>query len=420
MLLYVIDTLRADHLGYHGDPYAFTPHMDRFAGEGTVFTRAYASSSWTRASMASLFTGVQPLRHGTEGRRDSLPANISVLPELLRDAGYRTAFIATNPNVSSFFGFGRGFDEMIELYSRPSSEGEILPEELITKSDEVTRHAIEWMKTAPQPFFLAILTIDPHLPYTAPPRFMDAARKSTARDSRDRRFRKFRRARRERRLDYDLGYRAEIALNDESFGSLLEWMRESSLLDETVVVLTADHGEEFWEHGHLQHGKNLFEEVLHVPLVVRHAGSPLLRPGQRIERPVRNIDAMPTLLEIAGIASPPELDATSLIGDSAPDDSHIYAKLRLDGFDMEAIYEHPWKLVLDRGSGTEALFDLEKDPDEYAPIPEAGSQVASAARRRLRGAIEMLPHPVRGGAEAAPEDLPEEARRALEALGYLQ
>jgi arylsulfatase A-like enzyme len=170
IVLYVFDTLRADAVGAYGRPEAATPNLDWLANEGIVFEHAYANASWTRASMASLLTGLYPWNHGAERRGDMLPTDVTTFSEILKRHGYATALVTGNPNVGRVFGFAPAFDEVIELYER-TEPGMVHGRELITLSDVVTSKAIAWLETVSQPFFLVVLTIDPHAPYDPPSRF---------------------------------------------------------------------------------------------------------------------------------------------------------------------------------------------------------------------------------------------------------
>lgn len=170
VLLYTVDTLRADSLACYGNERVATPHIDRLAAEGWLHPNAWANSSWTRSSMASLFTGRYPRRHGVMGRADALPGSLATLGDQLQARGYATAFITANPNVGSVFGFQQGFGEIMELYRR-RTKGTVGPTELIARSDEITDRAIEWLGHSQRPFYLAVLSVDPHAPYAPPVRF---------------------------------------------------------------------------------------------------------------------------------------------------------------------------------------------------------------------------------------------------------
>ena len=283
IILYVVDTLRADSLGCYGNPVVETPTIDRLAAEGTLFEDAVAPSSWTRPSFASLLSGLPPAVHGVHQRRDKLNRSVELLSERLGERGYATAMITTNPNVGRAFGFDQGFDDFIELYSRKKrGVGLVRPRALVTGSPEATERATEWIYATSGPFFLVILTIDPHSPY-APPSEFDRYGGDYAGevDGEPKWINSPELAAEDKERIRSLYY-GEIAFNDDSLGRLLEHLRATGIEDETVVALTADHGEEFWEHGERGHGKTLYEEVVRVPLIVRFppagkAASP--RPG---------------------------------------------------------------------------------------------------------------------------------------------
>jgi arylsulfatase A-like enzyme len=174
ILLYVVDTLRADSLAPYGNPVIETPAATRLAREGTLYERAYAHSSWTRPSIASLLTGRLPGAHRVEGRRDRAAEELRFLPEALAEVGYHTGAIVTNPNVGAFFGFDQGFEEFVELFDH-DGEAVVPYQGSRARSDAVTRRAIEWIDSARRPFFLFVLATDPHNPYTPPPGFRDYA-----------------------------------------------------------------------------------------------------------------------------------------------------------------------------------------------------------------------------------------------------
>jgi arylsulfatase A-like enzyme len=258
ILLYVVDTLRADALAPYGNPLVETPAAARLAAEGTLYERAHAHTSWTRASAATLLSGLGAAAHGAEGRDDALPAGIPLVSEALRAAGYATAAVVANPNVGSVFGFDRGFDEFIELYQR-REKGYVAVDELRTSADEVTRRAVEWLDRAGRPFFLVVLTIDPHSPYRPPARHDRYGRGIASRvtgSSADLHRTDLSPADRQRLHSLYLG---EVAANDEALGGLLARLEAVGELDSTAVILTSDHGEEFWEHGGRGHGHTLYD-----------------------------------------------------------------------------------------------------------------------------------------------------------------
>jgi choline-sulfatase len=422
VLLYVVDTLRADGLSRYGNRAVETPAVDQLAREGSLFVDAQAPSSWTRASIATILTGLYPDVHGVEGRNDALSERLVLLSELFAAHGYATGAVVANPNVGSFYGFDQGYGEFVELYER-RSPGMIDARESIVPSGQVTDRVERWIDSVPGPFFLFVLTIDPHWPYE-PPAVFDRQRADYA-----------------GRVDHDplaiirkdLGeadkarlrslYEAEIASNDDSLGRLLEHLRVRERYDDTIVVFTSDHGEEFWEHANTMHGLSLFEESIRVPLIIRYPKA--LPVAARVETPVELVDIAPTLLELAGIAAPYPMDGHSLTRPPATGERSLYASLDLDSIQARSITRPPWKLIT-RGEGQEPLlFNLEidagetwnlakKHPEEVAALSLALSErVAADARRhaQLVGDTDK--------ATISEDDLSEESRRALEALGYI-
>lgn len=172
VLLYVVDTIRADSLKCYGNTVVHTPAIDAPAREGTLFETAVAPSSWTRASVGSLLTGLYPDVHGAEGRDDSLPEGVVSLSELFSERGYATAAVVANPNVGSFYGFDQGFRSYVQLYKR-RDKGHIDSRENIVPSDQVNDYLMKWLDQVDCPFFLFVMTIDPHYPY-APPQAFDS------------------------------------------------------------------------------------------------------------------------------------------------------------------------------------------------------------------------------------------------------
>jgi len=417
ILLYVVDTLRADALGVYGNPSASTPHFDAFASEGVTFENAWANASWTRPSMASLITGLLPWHHRTEQRSDRLPERISTLATHLQEHGYRCGMVTANPNVGSVFGFERASGSIVELYARRKF-GKVGGGELIARSDTVTRKAIDWLDRSERPFCLVVLAVDPHSPYEPPARFDPG----TLRD-RSQADGSFRWLLYMPKTDADRArirelYQAEVAFNDESFGRLIDALRTRDLLRDTAVVVTSDHGEEFWEQGRPGHGKSLSKHVLRVPLMIRYPRDPRLPAGRRIARPAQLIDVLPTLLDIANVPPLAGIDGRSLLLPAEDEPALILSGLFMGGRDLLAARRYPWKLVWNRKEDSFRLDDLRTPESEVAgSTPEA-----QRAARSLRLALEAST--ASKGLEAAVprgtvEPLPADVEESLRALGYV-
>lgn len=420
VIVYVVDTLRADALGVYGGPEARTPNIDAFAAEGVVFENAWANASWTRASMASLLTGRLPWSHGAEDRSDRLPEGVATLAQILSERGWTTGLVSANPNVGSVFGFDRSFDTVYELFAR-SQPGTVREIELVATSAQVNADAIGWMEAVPQPFFLLVLSIDPHSPYTPPRRFDAGRERPGSRVVGTHRFinRKDLSERDKARIR-EL-YRGEVSANDHAFGELLAALDRMGIADDTIVVLTSDHGEELWEYDRRGHGKSLAEPALRIPLVIRHPGSPRVPAGGHITRPAQTVDVLPTLLDLIGIPAPDGVDGRSLLAASSAADAPVLAGLRLDGHDLLSASSGGWKVVWDVKGSEVTLHDLRSAGAEARAVDEAADPAAAAARDRLFSALQES---VRDGHARRPEgsqagELPESVEASLRALGYL-
>ncbi|HJS74690.1 MAG TPA: sulfatase [Vicinamibacteria bacterium] len=408
ILLFLVDTLRADALGAYGNEIVETPAIDRFAREGTLFERAFAPTSWTRPSVTSILTGLHPSVHGVERRGSALPSSVAVLPEILREHGYRTGFLATNPNVGSFFGYARGFDDFIELYER-REQGVVELGEFVVRSDRVIDRAKDWMEESERPFFLVVFVIDPHSPYDPPPDFDRYAVQSLD-DSRH--------GPRDPRPGL---YYGEVAFVDECFGRLMAYLEDRGITEETISIFASDHGEEFFDHGKIGHGKNLYDESLHVPLLVRWPGK--IASGRRVGTPVELMDLMSTILELTGLPAPPIQDGRSLFDESAERQPFL-ASLKLDGQREWSIRDHPWKLIVE--GRTVKLFDLSKDPDEVRDVsseyPDRARELGRWVGKREESDRErgLLARQGRPPGEAPAGELSEDAEKALRELGYIK
>lgn len=406
VVVYLIDTLRADHLGTYGYERDTSPTLDRFASEGVVFENAYAQSSWTKASVGSLFTGLLPSRHGAVRRDQRLRDEATTIAEHLRAAGYRTAAFVSNPNVLPVFGFGQGFDDVFDVDS------------VMRKgtADRVHTAVYEYLDTAapttdPEraPLFLYVHTRDPHAPYQPPAEFAQRFPAAVEGDP----------------LQRVLSlYDGEIAFADEEIGHFFDRLKRHGLYDDALIVVLSDHGEEFGDHGSSGHGRTLFEEQLRVPLIVRLPGG--RGAGTRIESPVRIVDLLPTVSDLLGIGTPEGLDGSSFEGRLRPASSAAYdpvlvSELDLDGRAVRGLYRPPFKLILQTLPEAEAgvwLYDLSSDARERRNLAGSNASVVDT----LRDEIARLDAASNGGthvalSNAAPIRATHTVRGALRAVG---
>jgi arylsulfatase A-like enzyme len=419
VLVYVIDTLRADHLGCYGYRRPTSPRIDAFARSGIVFTRAVAQSSWTLPSIGSILTGRTPPQHGAVSPEHGLRLRVPTLAELLRAHGYTTAAFVTNYLGSDVFGLGRGFSTFRFYREQGSRRAAVY-----LRSDALFRRVRRWLARAPrEPFFLYVHATDPHFPYDPPRRF---ARPFVSRAAEGERARVLAEGRplhngreewgtrpapvdaRTVGLLGDL-YDGEIRMADEYFGALLALLAERGLLERTLVVLTSDHGEEFGEHGGIAHGQTLHGEVLNVPLVVRLPGG--VRGGSRVERLAQHADIVPTVLDAAGLPPLAASEGQALLSASRLDEVH--ASLRLGGFVQDALVSERWKVIRDRARARGrrfALYLTDDDPGEQHD--RAADDPALVARVRAR--LQALGEAGGPGPEVAEQKL-----ERLRALGYV-
>ena len=423
VLVYLVDTLRADHLGCYGYDRPTSPHLDAFARDAILFTNARAESSWTRPTVASLFTGLAPPRHGVHGRLDALPQGTPTVASALGAAGWQTAGFITNGNVAPVFGFAQGFDDyqLVRGALVPDAHG--MTAEPLPGSTRLTTRARHWLagRDGGRPFFLYLHASDPHGPYVPPAdlrrRFgvPDTAAWLGTLDGLRWLYDGPRPPTDETRAMVVRLYDAEIANNDRQFGRLLAHLRRQGLYDDTIIVFVADHGEEFYEHGTWEHGKTLYDEVLHVPLLIKLPGNAF--GGRRLDAPAQLADVLPSLLAQLGLPVPDGLDGedvlAGLIAGTPRDGRPTFAHLAMDGQVSDAIEDRGWKLITGFGGGE--LYDRRRDAGERTNL--IGRQLETAGELRTRLAEEMA---VRGRPAATAELPSGDVLQNLRALGYVE
>jgi len=373
VLIYAIDTLRADHLGVYGYGKNTSPRIDAFAADAIVFENAYAPSSWTRPSVASLLTGLYPTSHDVRTRVDKVQASVTLLSEILSGAGYRTAAIVTNPNIVSFWGFDQGFDRFDDL---EAAHGDAQPD-----ADAVTDRVLDYVSDATRPFFVYAHVLDPHGPYDPPAPFArrfgggpgEVLKPSTmTRETPEATFRN------------QVGrYDGEIGFTDEQFGRLIDGLVERDLYRDAIIVVTSDHGEELLEHGAGGHGHTLYEELVRVPLIIKLPGN--AHAGHRVEARVGLIDVVPTVLaHVQGVdpVTADGIDVTAGVASAAAiPERELFMDLEQERFDgtlnvAQGVLAGPYKYIqVVSPEADELLFDLGKDPGELTNVRAAEDEV---------------------------------------------
>ena len=408
VIVYLIDALRADRLGAYGQTAPLTPSIDAFAARALVFEDTIAQSSWTKPTVASLFTGMQPPAHGVLLREHALPQRAVTLAEILRAAGYRTAGFSTNPFVSRSFGLDQGFLEFTYLDSGRDGVRHAF-------SDEVNERVFEWLDDPPErPFLLYVHTIDPHAPYTPPrPDGTLGGGESPAAVPSCREQRPLSDEARRRLIER---YDDEVTFNDASFGRFIQELRRRRLYDDSLVILLSDHGEAFWEHQGWRHENYLYSEVLDIPLIVK---PPRGTSSSAAEGLAQQVDVLPTILDVLRLPVPAAVQGRSLLaadGDAPP---------RVGFADMEcasgkritAVLAGPWKLIrtLDPDGTVQRLelYHRLRDPGERADESAAEPVVV----QRLLALLEA--HAVQRPLEPARAEIGDELKETLRALGYV-
>jgi len=422
VIIYVIDALRADHVGCYGYALPTTPNIDAFAADATLFTFALAQSSWTKSTIASVLTGLRPDRHNTNTAEDKLPSAIETLGERVSAAGYETAGITTNGVVAARFGFDQGFDSHLYLQMNRKSK------EIHQLSDRLNQEAFKWLdqRDIERPFLLYLHATDPHAPYYPREpfrsRFSAAVPPEAGLHSRVVALTQGRAPAREGVAGQLMAlYDAEIAFNDDSFGQLITALRRDNLYDSTMIILLSDHGEEFYDHGRWQHGLTLYSEQLHIPLIVKF---PFGRwSGETVSRTAQQIDIMPTILEIVGADVPPEVEGRSLLRYlSAPAaDQHspeVFSYLDMTASRrVESVVFGSMKMIhylaYDQPRPEIELFDLASDPGETHDLAAQHPILVGYLKSLFKGSRPENAHPEERAV------LDEETTAQLEALGYL-
>jgi arylsulfatase A-like enzyme len=376
VLLISLDTLRADHLGCYGYRKPYTPNLDRFAASGVRFTNCRCQTPWTLPSHMALFTSLLPTDNGVDGINKVLPSDVPTLAQLLRQEGYRTAALVNDGQMKRHWGFARGFQSWREFpVDTPAGS-----------CPNITAQAITWLQdnAGPSPFFLFLHYYDPHAPYDAPgPYRRKTGATLTGPETRKlcEQYRTPAANLREPALLADLiaAYDAEIAWLDDELGKLLAAVPEN-----TLVVIFSDHGEAFEEHGWMMHGATLYEEEVHVPLIVRLPdGGPKRKV---VDDPVMLLDVAPTILARCGVHVPAHFQGTDL----APLWEGGQLKERLILAETKAVLEGRYCLsvTLYPLKGIYSLFDnrfeLYKLPDEQTDLANRDKAAAEALRKPLR------------------------------------
>lgn len=417
IFLYIIDALRPDHLGCYGYFRSTSPSIDALASESAVYVNAYACSSWTRTSAASILTGLRPKDHKTLERDDVLATSLTTLPEKLKEFGYETIGVVANGNIHRVFGFDQGFDLFRYLGG-------------LAKSSQVHREvasilAARGKKAERKPLFLLLWTIDPHDPYEKnqanpdefclnyfqpippyPGNLLVNIRSGMVKLSPSQK-------------EYLKAlYDQEIRANDRSFGQFIHLLKSAGLYRSSIIFLTSDHGEEIFDHGSVGHGTSLYSEQIRVPFILK---APFINHGLHQER-IQHIDIFPTILSILDKEKPDYLPGQSLLT-LEPEERPLLFELSLDGNNQTAIIDGPIKIIYYEKKAGDKDFQpyselfRDKDPAELLPLRISTLEEKFAFQRLLlyKNISEYYPQK-----ESQIKKIPAEVERQLRTLGYIK
>jgi arylsulfatase A-like enzyme len=425
IVLFILDTVRPDHLAPYGYAFIATPNLSRLADEGTLFETAVAQAPITSVSHASIFTGLLPMRHGLRSFESQLAEKPDVVPLAahLKAAGFVTAAIVASAALSPFYGLDAGFDIYHQIESDFFYPFRSCPSAVLAWAlDEVgivpnrntyrpypliTNDALRFLDAyADRPFFLWVHYFDAHSPYGGK-RAHQRKEHHPGRSSLDR-----------FRLTYR--YDSEIVGVDAGVGRVIETLEARGLLDRTIVAVVADHGEGLGEHSYVGHARRVYEEQLRIPLILRYPDR--IPAGRRVDTQVRGIDLMPTLLELAEVPVPPGLDGESLMpfldARGRTPDRFSFSEVMMDGdrIHLLAASDGRYKLIRDRAGRIE-LFDLDSDPGEEIDL----SEELPAIREALMASLDAyLATANDAGLEDNKPELDDSLHDQLRALGYMQ
>lgn len=404
IILITLDTTRADRMGFLGSNRGLTPNLDALAKHSVVFTRAYAQVPLTTPSHAALLTGTYPQFNHVEDLGSALRPELPYLPDLLHQHGYHTAaFLGSmvlDPVRNAAPGFERGFDVYDSDFHNPQP-GEDRYQSMERRAEDVANRAMGWLSHRPDgPFFIWLHFYDAHEPYDPPEPF----KSHFASDP----------------------YDGEIAYTDSVVGSLLEVLARHGLFQDTVIAVAADHGEAFGEHGEKWHGMFLYDETIHVPLLLKLPGEKFA--GKRVEERVALADIAPSLLEAASVSIPTAMQAQSLLPlmeaprsaagkkDSKSPERAIYSETNYPHRSFGWSDLHSWRAqkYLYVQAPKKELYDQSADPEAQKNLAGSAQAVADTLDSQLTDFRKKT-----SSAASERKQLDPAQEENLRALGYL-
>lgn len=421
VILISIDTLRADHLGCYGYSRPTSPILDRLASQGLLFENVMSTSPWTLPAHGTLLTGLYPSRHGLTAYNTRLPAGIITLADILKEHGFLTAAIVNTHVLTARYGLNQGFSDFTYVDENLR----------LREPTRVGAKAVKWLsKHKAEPFFLFLHYFDIHSDYCSLPYY----EKQFVRP-----YQGFADGTTKQLIDFYRGqvhfdqndaehlidlYDASIRQMDDGIAHLLQLLDFNELLDKSLVIVTSDHGEEFLDHGGVLHSRTQYQELIHVPLIVRGPG---ITHSKRIKHPVSLVDIMPTILSLLAIDKPAWLDGLDLCplwqkSDFKLAPRYLFAEgsrimlpdKKIKDIDIKRAVRHfRYKLHYDKSTKAVQLYDLWNDPREKIDVAAKHANLVGSMLSQLKDFMNI-------GIKGAPlPPLSPQDVQKLKSLGYL-
>ena len=445
-ILITIDTLRWDALTIYNPESQLTPNLAALAEDqnSVVFERAFTPSPWTLPSMASIMSGLSPLVHGVSKENPGFPHQAPLLPDFLGDAGYVTGAFGGNTLLERQKALARGFQAfhfppeapaktlgtvgLTALWGRATLMGQQMTE-------WITRLAEDWTRAnQDHDFLLWVHYLDPHSPYIPPEEFIaDRALSVGLAMPYSWSFRQVRSGDQRTSLRQQAWvqelYHSEVRYVDDRIGRYLEMLKDMGLYEDSLIIVTNDHGEEFWDHGSVDHGHTLYNEIVRAPLIIKLPSSSPRPVRQRVDAYVSTTSLLPTILELCGISyKPQDFSGSSLTPlwseaeEKVTGERALFLSKLVYFQEQEAVVHGGWKYIQRLGRGEEQLFDMHTDPGEtmnvaVSEVERKAELVALLDQHRTTSHELAEQHGLRATRTAAEQ---ERIRDQLRSLGYLQ